>query len=231
MFYGRRLGRKLRDSQKKLLSERLPSLELKLVPADRSNGPFDMKGADELRLHASKFNLLEIGFGGGEHLFMKYASRKEGVFLGVEPYLNGVVSLLQKLQPEDDEFFRIYRGMAEDLVSSLRGQPLFDEVYILFPDPWPKPRHHKRRLISPQFLTELSTVLRPQGKLRISTDHDDYFQWIQEAIEAQSRFFYAENSEELLFQQFSEWVITKFQQKAMDEGRISRFIRLVKAST
>jgi tRNA (guanine-N7-)-methyltransferase len=120
--------------------------------------------------------VLEIGFGGGEHLAAQAAAHPEQRFIGVEPFLNGVASCLRHIEESGVTNIRLHHGDARDLIARLPDASL-DLVYILFPDPWPKARHHKRRLIQPAFLDALARVLKPGGEARFATDWANYAEW------------------------------------------------------
>ncbi len=124
-------------------------------------------------------DILEIGFGGGEHLVAQAAANPEARFIGVEPFLNGVASCLRHIEEAGAEKIRLHHGDARDVIARLPNASL-DLVYILFPDPWPKARHHKRRLIQPAFIEELARVLKPGGEIRFATDWKAYAAWTLE---------------------------------------------------
>jgi tRNA (guanine-N7-)-methyltransferase len=124
---------------------------------------------------------LEIGFGGGEHMAAQ-AGRNPGVrILGAEPFVNGVASAVRHVEEQGLANVRIHHGDARDLVAALPSGSI-GRVYVLFPDPWPKARHHKRRIIQPELLAELARVLKPGGRLRFATDWADYADWTLERV-------------------------------------------------
>ncbi len=116
---------------------------------------------------------LEIGFGGGEHLAGQAAKHPDVGFLGAEPFLEGVAKLLTLVEEGRLCNVRIRRGDARELVEQLADRSI-DRAFILFPDPWPKTRHRKRRLIQPDFVAELARVMKPGAPLRFATDWADY---------------------------------------------------------
>ncbi len=124
---------------------------------------------------------LEIGFGGGEHLAAQAARRPDVLALGAEPFVNGVASALRHIETAALTNVRLHAGDARDLLAALPTASL-DRVFILFPDPWPKLRHHKRRLIQPDVVAELSRVLKPGGGLRFATDWANYADWTLERL-------------------------------------------------
>ena len=116
---------------------------------------------------------LEIGFGGGEHLAEQAARHPEVRLIGAEPFLNGVASALRHLDERGLTNVRLHQGDAREVVAGLPDASL-GRIFILFPDPWPKARHHKRRLVQPDTVAEFARVLRPGGSLRFATDVADY---------------------------------------------------------
>jgi len=119
---------------------------------------------------------LEIGFGGGEHLAAQAALRPDVLVLAAEPFLNGAASALRHLDELKLDNVRLFVGDGRTLVDALPDACL-DRIFILFPDPWPKLRHHKRRLIQEETCRALARVLRPGGRLRFATDWGDYADW------------------------------------------------------
>src|SRR5690606_3168564 len=112
---------------------------------------------------------LEIGFGGGEHLAEQAARHPDVRLIGAEPFLNGVASALRHVEERGLTNVRLHQGDAREVLAALPDASV-DRVFILFPDPWPKARHHKRRLVQPQTVEEIARVLKPGGALRFATD-------------------------------------------------------------
>ena len=160
--FGRIRARPIKPRQDGLLRTLLPSLS---IPA----GPFDPM---DLAPKASEV-WLEIGFGGGEHLACQAARRPDVLFLGAEPFLNGVASALRHIDEAALTNVRLHAGDAREMMASLPDASI-DRLFILFPDPWPKARHHKRRLIQPAFINEAARIVKPGGCLRFATDWADY---------------------------------------------------------
>ena len=138
---------------------------------------------------------LEIGFGGGEHMAAQATRRPDVLILGVEPFLNGVASAVRHIDAANLTNVRLHVGDARDLIAWLPDTCL-DRLFILFPDPWPKTRHAKRRLVNREFLLEAARVLKPGARLRFATDWADYasqvlritaddrpFRWLAEAAD------------------------------------------------
>jgi tRNA (guanine-N7-)-methyltransferase len=131
--------------------------------------------------------ILEVGYGGGEHLVAQAAAAPEARFIGVEPFINGVASCLRHIEESGVQNVRLHMGDARDVIARLPDASL-DLCVILFPDPWPKARHHKRRLIQPVFLDELARVLKPGGEVRFATDWANYAEWTLECFMRDARF-------------------------------------------
>ena len=167
--YGRLKTRQLKPRQAGLLESELPRLTFPLGADPRTLSPW------------AQAVWLEIGFGGGEHLAEQAARRPEVLLIGAEPFVNGVASAVRHLHERGVDNVRLHQGDARDLLASLPDGAL-DRAFILFPDPWPKLRHHKRRLIQPAFLVELARVLRPGARLRFATDWRDYAAWTLERM-------------------------------------------------
>ena len=160
--YGRTKARVLKPRQAALVEALLPRLALP------EEGALDVDAAQP--------SVLEIGFGGGEHLVAQAAAQPDARFIGVEPFLNGVASCLRHIEESGVANVRLHRGDARDLMARLPDASL-DRVDILFPDPWPKKRHWKRRLIQGEFVADLARVLKPGGEVRFATDWAHYAAW------------------------------------------------------
>ena len=161
--FGRRHGKKLSTRQQTLIDELLPTL------------------APETG------DILEIGFGAGEHVRDLAHNNPDKIIIGAEPFMNGVASLLSAITDDKtnrvlDEYKNI-RIWADDVRDFLRKtESKFSQIWVLHPDPWPKARHEKRRLLSAEFLNMLSKYLSENGEIIIGTDHWEYFDWILEQI-------------------------------------------------
>jgi tRNA (guanine-N7-)-methyltransferase len=163
---------------------------------------------------------LEIGFGFGDFIFEKAKKNPEKFFFGCEPHLNGVVNLLAKLEQEPLANVAISLEDSRLLLAKF-PENFFDEIYILFPDPWPKSKHFKRRLLTTEFFDKiLSPKIKSGGKLVIATDHDSYKTWILAEFLCSEKFSWdAESKKD--WQIFpDDWVETKYQKKAKIEGRV-----------
>jgi tRNA (guanine-N7-)-methyltransferase len=149
------------------------------VPA----GPFDPAALAP----DAKQTWLEIGFGGGEHLAAQAARNPDVLFIGAEPFLNGVASALRHIDEAGLTNVRVHAGDVRDLIAALPPASLA-RVFVLFPDPWPKARQRKRRLIEPAFVAALARAMAPGGRLRFATDWADYAEQCLEVFAAEPRF-------------------------------------------
>jgi tRNA (guanine-N7-)-methyltransferase len=129
---------------------------------------------------------LEIGFGGGEHLAAQAGAHPDVLLLGAEPFLNGVASAVRHIEEAGLQNIRLHAGDARELLAALPAASLA-RVFILFPDPWPKARHHKRRLVNGALAAELARVMRPGARVRFATDWADYADHALRALGAEPR--------------------------------------------
>jgi tRNA (guanine-N7-)-methyltransferase len=160
--------------------------------------------------------ILEIGFGGGEHLVAQATAHPDQRFIGVEPFLNGVASCLRHIEESGAQNIRLHQGDARDVIARLPDSSL-DLVYILFPDPWPKTRHHKRRLIQPDFLGDLARVMKPGAEVRFATDWANYAAWTLEHLSRDQRFAWLAERAEDWRQPWPGHVTTRYEEKKLGD--------------
>lgn len=217
-LYGRRRGKPLRAGRQALVDDVLPSL---MVPvAEQADG------LDPLTLFSGtkKEVWLEIGFGKGEHLAHQARTNPDNGIIGVEPFINGLAALLGVVDDEGLENVRLYDDDAALLLAALEPGSL-SRVFVLFPDPWPKSRHHKRRFIRPENLDLISRPLKKGGELRIGTDHADYGNWILRHMVQRADFEWQAESPEDWRVRPDDWPQTRYESKAVREGRTSIYLR------
>jgi tRNA (guanine-N7-)-methyltransferase len=168
--YGRIKARPIKPRQAQLLDSLAPRVAIPAGPLD----PLSLKpDAAEV--------WLEIGFGGGEHMAGQAARRPDLLILGVEPFLNGVASALRHVDEQALDNVRIRQGDAREVLADLAPASL-DRIFVLFPDPWPKTRHHKRRLIQEESIAQMAAALKVGGQLRFVTDWRAYAAWTLERM-------------------------------------------------
>jgi tRNA (guanine-N7-)-methyltransferase len=166
--FGRIKARPIKPRQAALMTSLLPDIGLPDGPVD----PLAIKPDAEAVW-------LEIGFGGGEHLAAQAARHPGALFIGAEPFLNGVASALRHVDEQGLTNARLVAGDGREVMSRLPDGCLA-RLIVLFPDPWPKTRHHKRRLVQADFLAEAARLLQPAGRFRFATDWADYADWTLE---------------------------------------------------
>ncbi len=217
--FGRRRGRTLNARQSSLVNAVLPRCRLPLdVPT-----PTAEQLAHTLMPHARAV-WLEIGFGGGEHLIAQSSAHPDIVFVGCEPFIDGVVKVLSAVEEHKLGNIRLHDDDARDVLRWLPPASI-DRAFVLFPDPWPKAKHRKRRLVSGPTLALLARVLKPGAELRIATDIGDYARTILEAMAQQNAFRWTALCPADWRIQGDDWPVTRYQQKANREGRCSYFFR------
>jgi len=211
-LYGRRRGRALREGQRALITALLPQLRFALSPS----GTLDPRGlfgapVDEV--------WLEIGFGAGEHLLFQAEARPGNGLIGCEVFEPGIAHLLAGVRDRGLANIRLFDDDARLLIAALAAKSLA-RVFILFPDPWPKERHKKRRIVATETLDDLAAAMTDDGELRIATDDPDYAQWIEERAGAHPGF-----APLPAVPRATDWPQTRYEQKAAAAGRAARLFR------
>jgi tRNA (guanine-N7-)-methyltransferase len=166
---------------------------------------------------------LEIGFGGGEHLLAMAERHPHIGFVGCEPFINGAVKLLSAIEQRQIRNIRIHDGDAVDLIRLLPENSV-DRIYLLYPDPWPKRRHNKRRFVSAERLASLARILKPGGMFRFASDIDDYVGWTQALTRQTGSFRWVAARADDWRLPWDGWVRTRYEQKAIREGRIPSYL-------
>ncbi|MFQ5566197.1 MAG: tRNA (guanosine(46)-N7)-methyltransferase TrmB [Paracoccaceae bacterium] len=220
-LYGRRHGRTLRRGQRRLLETRLAGLAPPGV--DRAENP-DRKPIDLGALFPDASEIwLEIGFGGGEHMLHMAAQHADVGIIGCEPFINGVAKLLSGIERAGVTNLAIHPGDARDLMDVLPGGAI-TQVFLLYPDPWPKKRHHKRRFINPENLDQLARIMAPGAVLRLATDIADYVRHSLEMLEHDGRFGSPCGAAADWREPWPGWPGTRYEEKALREGRTPQYL-------
>jgi len=163
--------------------------------------------------------VLEIGFGGGEHLASEARAHPDAGFIGCEPFINGMAKLLGVVDAENLTNIRLWDRDATELLARLRPASI-DLVYLLYPDPWPKRRQRKRRFVSESSLSALARVLKPGGEFRFATDIDDYAGWTLARCLASPDFAWSACRADDWRLPWPGWGAgTRYEAKALREGR------------
>ncbi|WP_284261851.1 tRNA (guanine(46)-N(7))-methyltransferase TrmB [Roseicyclus amphidinii] len=218
-FYGRRRGKHLRDSQEAYLQEDLDAL---------SPGPVGWEANPErhpLDLHAlfgGREVWLEVGFGGGEHMVHQAGLNPQAGIIGCEPYINGVAMLLGKIRRAGVDNLRVHPGDARDMFDVL-PEASISKAFLLYPDPWPKKRHHRRRFVTPEHLEPLARVLKPGAEFRVATDIPDYVRQTLEEVPRAGFDWLAEGPRDWR-EPWGDWISTRYEQKALREGRVPHYL-------
>jgi len=195
-------------AQRRALTELLPR-----VDADRATGPIDL---EDLFGRESR-RVLDIGFGDGEALVTNALNNPSVDYLGVEVHEPGIGHLLLLLEKSGATNVRVIARDAADVIPELLPSASFDAVDVFFPDPWPKKRHHKRRLVQPAFVNEIARVLKPGGLLHVATDWADYARHTREVLAADAELRAVEQST-LVDELLASRPPTKFERRGMRLG-------------
>lgn len=215
-FYGRVHGKTLRASQKDYLENDLEPLRLKGVSVDENpaRSPLDLSFA------AGRPLWVEVGFGGGEHL-VHMAARHPDVFLiGAEPFVNGIAMLLGKIRSAGVSNLALHPRDVREVFDVLPAASVA-KVFLNYPDPWPKARHHRRRFVTPGYLALLARVMAPGAEFRVATDIPDYVRQTLEEVPPAGFDLIAQTGQGGAW---DDWLSTRYEQKALREGRQPHYL-------
>lgn len=234
--FGRNRGKSLRPYQQSLVDDLLPKIAF--PPSSLRGGEADAAIHDGRQAEVSGLLrdarndgytqlALEIGFGGGEHLLAQAAHNPDTLFIGVEPYINGVAKCLAGIDKQNLGNIRLNTQDARLLIKALPDACL-DAAFILFPDPWPKARHNKRRLVNLETLAMLARAQKPGARLLIASDHEDYCVWILEHLAATPHYRWTAEAQADWLTPPADWTETKYQRKTTAQGRPPHFFECVR---
>lgn len=213
-LYGRRKGPKLSQRQAGLRQTLLSDLGWRLGEAPAGQFP---NSVTEL--------WLEVGFGAGEHLVWQASHHPKAGLIGAEPYEMGMAKMLTKLEESPLNNVRLFEGDGRDIIEALPDASL-SRFFLLFPDPWPKTRHHKRRFLQMEMLDQLARVLKPGGELRFATDDKTYLPWALERLMAHPDFAWTAAGPADWKTRPADWPPTRYEQKAIKgPPNFLRFVR------
>ncbi|HUT49560.1 MAG TPA: tRNA (guanine(46)-N(7))-methyltransferase TrmB [Alphaproteobacteria bacterium] len=226
--FGRKRGRPLRAGRRKLFAELLPEIEF-APPAGRDPAAIDRASLDPATMwgEPGRETWLEIGFGAGEHLAWQ-AGQHPGIgFIGAEVYEAGIGVLLSAIAREGLANIRIHAADAVTLLDALPARSIA-RAFVLFPDPWPKRRHWKRRLVSAAGLARLARVLADDAELRLATDDPSYLTWMLQHILASPDFIWTARRARDWLERPEDWPETRYEAKAIRDGRRPCYLRLIR---
>ncbi len=212
-FYGRVKGKAFRKKQQERMDTLLPQIQIEGVGA----------GAVDLAREFGNANpvWLEIGFGGGEHLAHMAGENSEVNFIGSEPYLNGVASALRHIEEGALRNVRLHPSDVRDLFDAMPDGSL-ERIYLLYPDPWPKARHAERRFMHPDNLRDMARLLVKGAELRVASDIPEYIEHAMDAAAGNADF---ERVEFDIHVPWEGWFRTRYEAKAVREGRVPHYLR------
>jgi tRNA (guanine-N7-)-methyltransferase len=220
-FFGRRRGKPLRAGQQAAVETLAPELALDLEkPAPEPLAALFPVPVSRVRL--------EIGFGGGEHLLHRAAEEPDTGFIGVEPFENGMAKLLASLAREPLPNIRTFNRDAALLLDWLPAASLAS-IDLLYPDPWPKKRHWKRRFVSPANLDRMARVVQPSGRFRFASDIDHYVNWTLFETRRHGAFEWTARVPADWYTPYPGWPGTRYEAKALREGRPPAYLTFLRA--
>jgi tRNA (guanine-N7-)-methyltransferase len=214
--YGRRKGHRLTERKSRLVEMRLPQLRL-----DPSAPPPSPLGA--LFPGVVRAIWLEIGFGGGEHLAWQAAHNPDIGLIGCEPFLNGLAALITEAEEQQLRNIRVHDGDAREILGWL-PEGSISRAFMLFPDPWPKKRHTKRRLLNAETASLIARALRPGGEFRFASDWPSYVEQGLRVLLQSGRFEWLAEGPKDWRDRPADWPQTRYEKKAVREGRTSAYL-------
>jgi tRNA (guanine-N7-)-methyltransferase len=218
-FYGRFRGKTIRANQQDYLDNDLDALSPGAVGWDINP---DREPLDLTNVFGDKELWLEIGFGGGEHLVHMADAYPDVGIIGCEPFINGVAMLLGKIRRLDVQNVAVHPGDVRDLFDVV-PEHTFSKVFLNYPDPWPKKRHHRRRFVTEEHLTPLFKAMKPGSELRVATDIPDYVRQTLEQVPQHGFTWLAERPVDWRTP-WEDWISTRYEQKAIREGRTPHYL-------
>lgn len=222
--FGRRLGRPMSASRQDVIETVLPDLTLDAadLKEDASLDPASL-------FPQAKEIVLEIGFGNGEHTQMMMTQRPDRNYIGVEPFINGMSYFLKSIKDMPRDNIRVWMDDAVMLCRSLKSESL-SAIYILNPDPWPKKKHHKRRIVRAETLVEYHRILKSGGRLVMATDVDALAEWMAtETVHHGGFMWEAESSKDWLTMPADWFITTRYAAKGTEAGRKESYLLFKKA--
>lgn len=226
-LYGRRKGKPLTDRRQSLIDELLPAIEVPIP--ENFTAAQAAPALDLVTMFGPTIDQywLEIGFGGGEHLADQARANPRTGIIGCEIFINGVASLLAHLDEGNMQNVRIFREDARLLLPQIPDGSL-DKLFLLFPDPWPKSKHWRRRFVQQDNLDEVWRMLKPGGEFRVGTDDPGYQRWTMSQMVARNDFDWQAKGPSDWLVRPNDWPPSRYEQKAIKEGRTPCYFRFHK---
>ena len=216
-FFGRRRGKAMKPRQSSQYESQLPKLRIAI---DTDTAPASMS---ELFEHAPAKVRLEIGFGGGEHLVHEATRFPDVGFIGVEPFVNSMAKFLANASEAGLENLRVYDDDATQLLDWMPANSI-DGIDLLYPDPWPKKKHWKRRFVNPQNLSRFARVMKPGSLFRFASDIDTYVNWTLNHCDEHPDFEWLAQTADDWHTPYEAWPGTRYEAKAFREGRTPAYL-------
>jgi tRNA (guanine-N7-)-methyltransferase len=220
-FYGRIKGKSLHKSQQRYMAEDLD--DLKPAGVTYADNPDRVQVDPKSWFENDNDVWLEVGFGGGEHMVHQAALNPNVNIVGCEPYINGVAMLLGKIRESKVSNVSVHPGDARDMMDVLPEQSI-SRAFLLYPDPWPKSRHHRRRFVTPEHLEPLAKCLKSGAIFRIATDIEDYVRQALEEVLANGNFEWLAEGADDWRNPWDDWISTRYEQKAIRENRTPHYL-------
>ena len=221
-FYGRLRGKSLSAAQTDALLTQFVKYSLSNISWEENPQRKKIRLSE---IFGEKAVWLEIGFGGGEHLIQQASLYPDIGFIGCEPYQNGVAKLMAKLSANPCQNIKLYDGDVRNIFDILEKNSV-SKVFLLYPDPWPKKRHHRRRFVTQEFLVPLYEIMKPGSILRIATDIEDYVrQALLEVPKAGFQWLAKDASDWRT--PWQDWISTRYEIKALKERRTPYYLTFI----
>lgn len=220
-FHGRRHGKKLREHQAGLLERKLGELAPPGIGWEENPArtPLDLAAL----YPEAREVWLEIGFGGGEHMLAQARANPDVRLIGAEPFVNGVAKLLAAIERSGVSNLAVTDEDARNVMDVLPDGSIA-RVFLNYPDPWPKTRHHKRRFVNPEQMDMLARVMAPGAALRVATDIADYVRHTLEVVTRDPRFEWTAEGPDDWREPWPDWPGTRYEAKALREGRTPHYL-------